>query len=82
MAPSFRNRGALSGYIALEVKDFFCAAAQKVEIGWRWLFTSLRGALPQGNRGAQNSTAISGLRARTAPRAGEKTSTNLISLHD
>jgi hypothetical protein len=33
MAPSFRNRGALSGYIALEVKNFFCAAAQKVEIG-------------------------------------------------
>jgi len=73
MAPSFRNRGALSGHIAPEVKMFFCAAAQKVEIGWGWLFTSLRGALPHGNRGAQNSTAILGWRARPAPRAGEKT---------
>jgi hypothetical protein len=38
MAQSFRNRGALSGYIAPEVKSFFAAAPKKLRgPGKPWL---------------------------------------------
>jgi hypothetical protein len=78
MAPSFRNRGALSGYIALEVKNFFCAAAQKVEIGWGWLLTSLRG----GQSGSPKLNGDFGPRGAPGAWCRRKDGTNLISLHD